>query len=129
LSRDKKENLMSQKTPVRKFHIWDKDRVYQGEFYGNDGGIPDTERWPYYEEIYPPDCPLAPCKPPEPEYPDGWYYTYHPRLPHQNPRLLYLEDGKFYDDQSLTIPEGPIQEYTLLASVGDVKFLDGRDEE
>ena len=112
---------MGKKTLVRKFHIWDKDRVYQGEYNGNDGGIPAIERWPYYLEIMPPECPALP----EPEYPDGWYLVH---FDGKNDLLLRQKRGGVaFDEQGNS--RAYWREYEeVVASLGDVKFLYGRDE-
>lgn len=115
---------MSKKKPMRKFHIWDKDIVYGGEYYGEAGGLPDTERWPYYLEVIPPDCPLAPCKPPEPEYPDGWYLV----LSNQRSEPLARQKRGDVAYSAHGERNAEWDQYEVVASLGDVKFLDGRGE-
>jgi len=105
--------------PERHFHVWDKDRAYQGK-RTTDGN--PLEFYPYWEEILPPPCP---DKPNAPEYPDGWYWL--ELKGNRYTKVLRRKIGNDLYNENHVLA-GHWTDYKVVASIEGVKFVDGRDQ-
>jgi hypothetical protein len=102
-----------------RYHLWNADREYQGVTLLQGCTLP---RSPYYLAMETPECP----SPPEPEYPDGWYLVTFDRNTSTN--LVREKKGDWAHDERGDETSRLWNAYTVVASLGDVKFLDGRGE-